>query len=199
MTGDAATPLTGDAVVIDLREPVVRRRYVRGQARQGALEDLGRYRNAHTYPAGPRPDDEDDDVAAPAISAAPSPTAPAPMALDEPTRAVVRRVRLRSVAKVAVGAYLSALAIVLIAGAVLWNVADRAGWITNWTSFLVDIGFVDATFEGGVVLRASVLAGLILVATGVFLTVIGAAVYNHLSALFGGLEVTLTASRSRRD
>jgi hypothetical protein len=189
--------LTSDAVVIDLREPVVRRRYVRGQARPGALDDLGRFRNAHTYPAGPLLGDEGPDepeVAAPTVTAVPTAT----VEVTEPSRVLVRRIRLRSVAKVSTGFYLCGLAIFLIAGVLLWNVADQAGWIRNWTGFLVDIGFTGADVHGDVILRASVLAGLVIVATLVLLTVVAASVYNHLSAMIGGVEMTVGPPRSRR-
>lgn len=186
----AAPDLHGDAVVIDLREPIVRRRYVRGRPNSG--EDLRRFQNAHTYPAGEDPDDDPVTVPIPEV-------VPEPMAAALPDRAVVQRVRLWSVVKVATGLYLCALAVAMIAGVILWNVAERAGWIENWTGFLESIGFIDAAVDGGVLLRASTLAGLIIVATAVMLTVVAASVYNHLGVLVGGLEVHLAPARRRRD
>lgn len=113
-------------------------------------------------------------------------------------RLVVRRMRLRSVAKVAFTFYLCVWAVVAIAGTILWSMANQQGWVTGWTGFLVDIGFSDATVDGPTLARASATAGGIMVVTATLLTVAAACFYNQLGGLIGGIEVTLVAPRSRR-
>lgn len=106
---------------------------------------------------------------------------------------VVKRLRLRSVAKVALTFYLCLFAVVAVAGTVLWSLANREGWVTGWTGFLVDVGFTDAAVDGPTLARASATAGAIMVATVTMLTVTAAFFYNQLSGLIGGLEVTLAS------
>jgi hypothetical protein len=112
-------------------------------------------------------------------------------------RLVVTRLRLRSVAKVALTFYVCLWAVVAVAGTILWHLANREGWVTGWTGFLVDVGFTDAAVDGPTLARASATAGGILVATATLLTVAAAMFYNQLSGLFGGVEVTLTATKRR--
>ncbi len=113
-------------------------------------------------------------------------------------RLVVRRMRLRSVAKVALTFYLCVWAVVAIAGTILWSMANEQGWVTGWTGFLVDIGFSDATVDGPTLARASATAGGIVVVTATLLTVAAACFYNQLGGLIGGIEVTLVAPRPPR-
>lgn len=114
------------------------------------------------------------------------------------TSLVVQKVRLWSVAKMATAVYLSGLAVVLVAGALLWLLADRAGWISNWTGFLVAIGFERATIDGATMLRATAAIGLVLVASAVGLTVAVAIVYNQFSYFLGGVEFVFRQRARRR-
>lgn len=111
---------------------------------------------------------------------------------------VVQKVRLWSVAKMATAVYLSGLAVVLVAGAVLWLLADREGWISKWTDFLVAIGFEGATVDGATMLRASAVIGMVLVATAAALTVAVAIVYNQFSYFLGGVEFVFRQRARRR-
>lgn len=111
---------------------------------------------------------------------------------------IVKRVRLRSVAKVALTFYLCLWAVVAVAGTILWSLANREGWVTGWTGFLVDLGFTDAAVDGATLAKASATAGAIIVATATLLTIAAACFYNQLSGLIGGVEVTLTSTKHRR-
>lgn len=110
---------------------------------------------------------------------------------------VVQRVRLWSVVKMATVLYVSGLLVMMVAGFILWSVAEREGWVSNWTDFLVAIGFEGATIDGGIMLRASAVIGLVLVATAVALTVAVAIVYNQFSALLGGVELSFRPRHRR--
>ena len=211
---DDAPPTDEDrstAMVIDLREDVpVRRRQMRGLPRESDRA-LRAYRDAAAQPMLSRPAALVVEVAAePRLELAESPT-DAGEALQRPTvqaerggdgrqrfligDLVIRRLKLRSVAKVALVFFLCLLAMVLIAGVLLWNLANRAGWVTNWTGFLVDLGFTDATVDGPTIFRASALAGLTLVATATFLSIAAAVMYNQISGLVGGFEMSLRSTK----
>ncbi len=111
---------------------------------------------------------------------------------------VVRRMRLRSVLKVSLAFYLCLFAVVMLAGAILWRLANEQGWVTGWTGFLVDIGFTDADVDGATLARASAITGGILVVTATLLTVAMACFYNQISGLVGGLAVTFGPREHRR-
>lgn len=112
-------------------------------------------------------------------------------------RLIVKRLRLRSVAKVALTFYLCLWAVVAVAGTILWSLANREGWVTGWTGFLVDLGFTDAAVDGTTLARASATAGAIVVVTITLLTIAAAFFYNQLSGLIGGVEVTLASTKHR--
>lgn len=207
--------------VLDLRnEPLARHRPTRGVPREPDAH-LRAYRDRPAHPdprtvgdparvldvtaalAVDQPDQTraDDDISARPSGKPPSLTPAAPATPARPSEVtagdhlVVRRLRLRSVAKVALAFYLCLLGVLLVAGLILWNLADRAGWVTNWTGFLVDLGFSDASVDGGALLRASAMAGGVLAVTGTVLTVAAAVFYNQLSGLIGGIEVSLHTPR----
>lgn len=196
----------GRAPVIDLREdPPVRRRQMRGVPREADLLLLS-YRDAPADPLANRSASVRLGLAS-GVDLERRPESH--LAISEPTETVepdrplagtlvVRRLRLRSVAKVTLVFALCMLAVVLVAGVVLWTVADRAGWVTQWTSLLVDLGFTDATVDGPTILRASCLAGLIVAATATLLTLAGAMIYNQISGLVGGFEFSVRSRRSGR-
>lgn len=214
----AATPASA-ATVLDLRDEVPsRHRPTRGVPREPDRH-LATYRDRAARPAhrhGRRPPlievDEVDEVAAHADRAGPAPEradeAPAPSTVDAPSTAtappsgggdrekrhvgelVVRRVRLRSVLKVSLAFHLCLFAVVMLAGAILWHLANEQGWVTGWTGFLVDIGFTDADVDGATLARASAITGGILVVTATLLTVAMACFYNEISGLLGGVAVT---------
>ena len=110
---------------------------------------------------------------------------------------VVRRLRLRSVFKVALALSLCLFGVVMVAGALLWRLANEQGWVTNWTGFLVDIGFTDADVDGATLARASAITGGILVATATLLAVATACLYNQIAGLFGGVVVTFGLRKRR--
>ncbi len=116
------------------------------------------------------------------------------------TRVVVRRVDPWSVLKVSFLFYLCALVVGVIAGILLWLGATTIGAVEGIEGFVEGLGFTDFRFLPGVILRASILGGLVLVVAGTAANVLLAVLYNLINDVVGGIEVVLAdegTSRSR--
>ena len=108
------------------------------------------------------------------------------------SRVEMTRVDLWSVLKVSLCFYLAGLAVLIIAGLVVWLLLDASGGIRNFERFMGDIMSADNyRLVASRILAGSALIGLVLVALMTILTVIAAALYNVFSDLVGGVEVTL--------
>jgi hypothetical protein len=116
---------------------------------------------------------------------------PAPRRSD----AEISRVDLWSVLKVSLCFYLAAFALVLVAGIVLWLLADAFGVIANLESFMGKIlsskNYHLVSFE---ILEGAILVGLVLVALMTLLTILAAATYNLFAEVIGGVEVRFVES-----
>ena len=112
----------------------------------------------------------------------------------QPVRRVrhkLRRVDLWSVLKISLCFYTAAMLIVLLTGVVLWLIADAAGVLGKIEKNIASLmSAPDYRIVPGLVLEGAALIGLVLVALLVILTVVGAALYNVFSDLFGGVEFT---------
>ena len=108
------------------------------------------------------------------------------------SRVEMTKVDLWSVLKVTLCFYLAGLAIMIIAGLVVWLLLDASGGIHNFEKFMGDImSAKDYRLVASQILLGSVLVGLVVVALMTIITVIAAALYNLFSELVGGVEVTL--------
>ncbi len=108
------------------------------------------------------------------------------------SRVEMTKVDLWSVLKVSLCFYLAGLAIMIIAGLVVWLLLDASGGIHNFEKFMGDImSAKDYRLVASQILLGSVLVGLVIVALMTIITVIAAALYNLFSELVGGVEVTL--------
>ncbi|MEP6622981.1 MAG: DUF3566 domain-containing protein [Acidimicrobiia bacterium] len=108
------------------------------------------------------------------------------------SRVEMTKVELWSVLKVSLCFYLAGLAILIIAGLVVWLLLDASGGIHKFESFMGDImSAKDYKLVAPQILLGSVLVGLVLVALMTIVTVIAAALYNVFADLVGGVEVTL--------
>jgi Transmembrane domain of unknown function (DUF3566) len=123
-----------------------------------------------------------------------SDSTPAPRRSD----AEISKIDLWSVLKVSLCFYLAALALFVVAGVVLWLIADAFGAIGNIESFMGKIlsskNYHLVSLE---ILEGSVLVGLVLVALMTLLTVLGAALYNFFADIVGGVEVRFVESDRR--
>ena len=94
--------------------------------------------------------------------------------------------------KIALCFYLAAVVLVIIAGVVLWLIADAAGAIHNIEKFMGKIlSSKNYHLVSAQILEGTMLVGLVLAALMTIITVVGAALYNLFSELVGGFEVTL--------
>lgn len=148
-------------------------------------------------------------VVAPVIVASPqqssAPTPPAPSRSRPPVRTriarrprvrkvnrVVRRVDAWSVFKIALVFWIVFFVILLVAGMLLWNLAETTGTITNVEGFIKDLfGLKTFEFDGGQILRSSWIIGLVLVVGGTAFTVTLTVLFNLISDLLGGVRVTV--------
>ncbi len=118
--------------------------------------------------------------------------ASAPRTGPRRSRCEVRRVDLWAVLKIALCFYLAAVVLAIVAGIVLWLIADAAGAITNVEKFMGKIlSSKNYHLVSAQILEGTILVGLVLAALMTILTVVGAALYNLFAELVGGFEVTL--------
>ncbi len=105
---------------------------------------------------------------------------------------VIRHVDAWSVCRVAFVFFLSTYAILLVAGVLLWSVANSTGTIDNVESFIRSLFVLDSfTFESGTLLRASVVLGALCVVAGTAMAVTAAVLFNLIADLVGGIRVTV--------
>jgi Transmembrane domain of unknown function (DUF3566) len=124
--------------------------------------------------------------------------ASSPNASPRRSRCEVRRLDLWAVLKVALCFYVAAVVLVIVAGIVLWLIADAAGAIHNVERFMGKIlSSKNYHLVAAQILEGSVLVGLVLAALLTIITVVGAALYNVFSELVGGVEVTLVETDHR--
>jgi hypothetical protein len=108
---------------------------------------------------------------------------------------ILRRIDLWSALKVSLALYLSMFAVILAGAVLLWFGARSAGLIGNIETLIEDLGFADnGTFQlkGPEILKMAAVIGPILVVLGSLVTVAGVAVFNAMSRVFGGVEVTVS-------
>ena len=133
--------------------------------------------------------------AAPAPGAAtvtPLPSSSRPARAGRRVRRVLRRIEPVSVLRFSLLFYACVAAVVLVAGVVLWVIASAAGVVGNVEEFVGDLfALEEFSFEAGRILQASVLGGIVLVLLGTALNVLAAVLYNLISDVVGGIEVTV--------
>jgi uncharacterized membrane protein (DUF485 family) len=113
------------------------------------------------------------------------------MAQGRRVRRVVRRFDTWSVLKVAALFYLSLVLVLLLAGTLLWLGGSTLGAVDNVEKFMRSIGFEDFRFVGSQLLRGSVAAGLVLVVLGTGFTVLMSVIYNLISDVVGGVQLSV--------
>ncbi|HEX6206922.1 MAG TPA: DUF3566 domain-containing protein [Actinomycetota bacterium] len=127
-------------------------------------------------------------------------TSPAPAGGPAPRRirVAIRRVNPWSVLKFSLLFYFCLMLVFVIGLAILYMVVDALGVVASLEQLLESLGFGgDAGFEvnGGFLFRTIFLIGLISVVIWSALTLFFAFLYNLISDLVGGIEVTLAERR----
>jgi hypothetical protein len=124
---------------------------------------------------------------------------PVRVARDARNRWTVRRVNVASVFKVSVVFYLCVLAVALVAGAILWNVAESAGLIDKLDKLVRSL-FALSKFQlhplTALLWGGAFVASLCLL--GVLANVFVAVLYNVLSDLVGGVRVVVVNEAEAR-
>jgi hypothetical protein len=117
-------------------------------------------------------------------------------ARDTRNRLVVRRVNAVSVLKVSVIFYFGVLVVMLVAGALLWNVAAALGIIDDLNKAIRTL-FALSTFKLHplVALGWTAVIGGALCFLGVVVNVFAAIMYNLISDIVGGVQVTVAADK----
>ncbi len=110
---------------------------------------------------------------------------------------MVRKIDTWSVLKVSALFSLSLVLVLLIAGVILWALGSAFGAIGGAEKFMRAIGFEDFRFVGSQLLKGFTAAGLVLVILGTGLAVLIAVVYNLISDVVGGIEVTVLEEDTR--
>jgi hypothetical protein len=114
-------------------------------------------------------------------------------------RRVIRRLDPWSVLKISLIFYLCGYVVTMVAGVLLWNVADRADMITKVEDFVEELGAYER-FEllPDVILEQTLIIGAILVVILTGLTVLAAVLFNLISDLVGGIRVVVIEEDATR-
>lgn len=107
-------------------------------------------------------------------------------------RMVIRRLDLWSVLKISLCFYLCGLAVVMVAGIVLWIISSSLGVVNNVEEFMGDLlSAKDFKFLSAQILEGATLVGLVIVIMLVIVTLVAAAFYNLFAELIGGIEIVV--------
>ena len=112
---------------------------------------------------------------------------------------MIRRVEPWSVFRVALVFSIALWLILVIAAVIIWQVARATGAIGHLESFLGEL-LADKSFQldGGQLLRAAGLSGLVLVVAGTGFAVLLALLFNVISELTGGLRLSVIELETAR-
>jgi hypothetical protein len=104
----------------------------------------------------------------------------------------VRRIEPGTVLKFSALLYTSLLVILLVAGVLLWVVGGVTGARGSVESFLGDLlGSKDFHLLGGKLLQGAAIGGVVLVAVGTAGNTLFAVLYNLISDVVGGVQVSV--------
>lgn len=109
-------------------------------------------------------------------------------------RRLIRRIDVITVFKVSVAFYAVAVLTLLIAGIVVWNVADAFGLISSiQKSVRTLFSLKSFTLHAGSVFGWSLAIGAVLCVFGALLNTLMAVIYNLLSDVVGGIQVVVVS------
>jgi hypothetical protein len=114
-------------------------------------------------------------------------------------RRLVRHVEPWSVLKISLLFYFCIWIILLVAGTLLWRVADGSGMIDNIEKFIKEIFALKSfSFEAERIFRIYAVGGLVTVVAATGFTVLLAVLFNLISDLTGGVRVTVVEEETAR-
>ncbi len=113
---------------------------------------------------------------------------------------ILRRIDPWSVLKVSFFFLLSLWVVVLLAGAILWSAATGSGAIDNVEEFVTELfGLKTFAFEGEQLFRGIAVGGLIMVLAGTAFSVLLSVLFNLISDLTGGIQLSVVELENVRD
>ncbi len=107
------------------------------------------------------------------------------------TTRIIRHVDAWSVFKVALVFHFVLYLTLLLAGVLLWNVANATGTVDNVERFLESFGWESFEFKGGELFHQAWVLGLFLVVGLTGLAVLMVTTFNLITDLVGGIRVTV--------
>jgi Transmembrane domain of unknown function (DUF3566) len=111
------------------------------------------------------------------------------------TRVVIRKVGPWSVLKFSLLFYFCVMLVILLALAMIYSVLGAIGALDSITKLLRDVGFEKFEIHGDWLFARLTLIGLLMVVVWSLLNVFVAFLYNLISDVVGGVEVTLAERR----
>ena len=105
---------------------------------------------------------------------------------------VLRRIDLWSALKVSLVLYFCLFLVFVTIGTGLWVLARYTGALASFEHLMAQLGFDGFHLKDGEILRATAIIGPILVVLASLATVAGVALFNVVSRLVGGVEVTVS-------
>lgn len=114
-------------------------------------------------------------------------------------RRIVRHIEVWSVLKISILFFACLWAVFLIAGFIVWGVAESSGTVDKLESLITELFALDTfNFDGKQIFRGYAFGGLILAIAGSTLNVLMVLLFNLISDLTGGLRVTMIEEESVR-
>lgn len=114
------------------------------------------------------------------------------------TTRTVRYIDPWSVFRVALVAHLVLYVVLLLAGVLLWNVANATGTVDNVERFMESFGWESFEFKGGELFHQAWVLGLFAVVGLTGLVVLAVTTFNLITDLVGGIRLTVLEGRPAR-
>ena len=114
-------------------------------------------------------------------------------------RRIIRHIEVWSVLKVSILFYACLWAVFLIAGFMIWGVAESSGTVGKLETLITELFALDTfTFDARQIFRGYALGGLVLAIAGSTLNVLMVLLFNLISDLTGGIRITMVEEETVR-
>jgi len=114
-------------------------------------------------------------------------------------RRVIRHIEVWSVLKVSILFYACLWAVFLMAGFLIWGVAESSGTVGKLETLITELFALDTfSFDGRQIFRGYSFGGLVLATAGSTLNVLMCLLFNLISDLTGGVRITMVEEETVR-
>ena len=114
-------------------------------------------------------------------------------------RRIIRHIEVWSVLKISILFWACLWAIFLIAGFIVWGVAESSGTVGKLESLITELFALDTfDFDGRQIFKGYALGGLVLAIAGSTINVLMCLLFNLISDLTGGLRITMVEEETVR-